>query len=124
MISQHAYWMLVTNALWDFICVAYMLTDIFCGKTSSIAHAHFALWARDEDRASRPTKLLFTCLVLEWGMIRMFAAMQGSKTMALITYGVEGLLVVLCTIAGTMDANLGLSVFFMSAACALVLIQA
>ena len=120
MLSVISFWLLFSNGLCDCSYVACMLVEIILGRTSFISH--FSLWLAEEDRANRAAKILFTFFVLEWGMIRIIAAIYDDAAAALITYGAEGLLAAVGMYDGIVDYRKGAVVCLLSIACALVLV--
>jgi hypothetical protein len=96
-------WLLLANAVWDFLCAIAMFVDWAGGARLLLADAHFGLWRLDADRCDNPAaKLLFAVLVLQWGVTRCLAAATADLTTVLVSYEFEALLLTSGAAAGLM----------------------
>ena len=122
-----AFLLLIANGVWDVACAFFMLVEMLpisdsCLVSSCMADTHFALWAQEADRSNPAAKVLFTILVLQWGVMRFVAAFDDNVMMALFSYGFEALLMLVGLAAGMLEPRKGCAVLALSLACALVLL--
>lgn len=128
MLSIVAYWMLIGNGAWDFLCGFCMLVDLLMGTApprardniAALADAHFGMWLLEEDRCNRAAKALFAVCVIQWGAMRVVAALNDDSLIGLISYSAEALLIIVGLMEGLMHLQKGTAVLAATVMCALI----
>ena len=111
--------MLFINALWDFVAAVAIVVYIQFGCLRQMAETHTGLWTKIEDQTNAAAMGLMSVLVFQWSFTRGFAAMEFETHWAdaAYSYWVEGALVGLCTLSGTMQLGRGVGVVFLCFCC-------
>ena len=109
---------LIVNAIWDFTCAIFILSNSNILPYFSTAHTH--LWKQQTDRENNAATHLMAYLVLCWGCMRLAAAVMGMWGVALFSYLLEAL-VFACEagLFGTMHYGQAMAVSLASLALAL-----
>lgn len=111
---------LVANVIWDMFCLASMtLAGFDCWVP------HWSLWTHHEDRTNSAAKILFAALVALNGLVRlMVVATIGAWWFAVMTYVVEGGLLLICGMNGHMRPLHAIGAGLLCVACAAVMFWA
>ena len=110
---------LFINAAWDLLSAAAICLFVAYRRCGAVAYAHLGLWVEDEDRMDERAAAVMAVLLLQWGLTRLHGALAGPVSEAacvdaLVTYMLEGMLVVIEVVAGNMHPGRG---WFVVAAC-------
>ena len=109
--------LLGANAAWDLACCLWMV----CAYAQVEARPpHWALWADEGDGESPAARMLWIALVLQWGCVRVWAALTARAWwLAVATYEVEAACMLAGALTGLMRPERAVPAGALSHLCAL-----
>ena len=108
---------LSVNATCDFLCTLGMMFMFLFGRGNWLAYSRFGMWVNLEDQDNRVAMLLFSVLVLNFGILRCAAVIWDIEALAAWSYILEGLLILIAVMQGLMEHLVGWAVFVMCVMC-------